>query len=127
VVDHLLHTLYKLVLEYNFSKAEIEKTDNHWKLVNKKDGPTTYAVLGTEDEANSCKQHLTELQNSNDLKKKTADIHSYAARIESKSKEMANLLGFICNLYGELDTLLHEEKQCPYCQVIFHPKNRSKT
>lgn len=106
---------------YDFRQARIEKRNDFWEVC--KVG-TIYAEVTTEEEGNSCKCGLIELAESTSLLKDISQILDRAKQLENESGVIANLLDFTCRQYGELGQLLEQEKECPYCQVIFHTKKR---
>jgi hypothetical protein len=109
-------------LGHDFRNAEIEKPNNFYII---RTTSTIYAEVTTQEEANSCKRGLIKLMESIPLQKETSRILERAKEVENEAGSIANLLDFICWQYRETRQLLNEEKGCPYCQVIFHPK-RSK-
>jgi hypothetical protein len=127
VPSYLRQTLHQLVksesLTHDFRQATIEREGEFWRV---RTTGTIYAEVTTEQEGNSCKNSLIELMESTALLEEMSDISERAKRIENESRSIADLLDFTCWEYRESEQLLAEEKDCPYCQVIFHPKKRSK-
>ncbi len=123
---YLRQTLLQLTkgepLEHDFRQASIEDKIDFWEVGTR---TTNYANVTTEEEGNSCRHGLIELMESASLLKKMSDILKRAEQLESASRSIADLLDLTCRQYG-VGQLLNEEKECPYCQVIFHHKTRRK-
>lgn len=120
-------TLYKLALkklsgketanlEYDFSKARIDKKPDFWQL---RTDVTVYGHLSTEEQASLCKQSLIELTDSAPLIEKMRDIYSEAQWLESGARGLARILDFTCDQHDKYGKLLKRKKACPVCQVIF--------
>ena len=124
---YLQRTLCQLIegqlLTHDFRQAKIEKKNDFWEVCTV---GTIYAEITTEEEGNSCKASLITLMESSALLEEMSQILENAKRLENDSKSIANLLDFTCWQYRESQQLLNEEKDCPYCQVIFHRKKRSE-
>lgn len=125
---HLRRTLCDLTedkpLRHDFRQARIERKNDFWEV---RTGSTSYAEVTTEEEGNSCKSGLIELMESTEPLEEMSSILKRVNQLENESRSVADLLDFTCRQYGELGQLLNEEKECPYCQVIFHlKKNRGK-
>jgi hypothetical protein len=103
-------------LEYDFSKARIDKKSDLWQL---RTNGTVYGHLSTEEQANLCKQSLIELTDSAPLIEKMRDIYSEARWLESGARGLARILDFICDQHDKYGKLLKRKKACPVCQVIF--------
>lgn len=124
VPHYLRQTLYQLVKSesptHDFRQARIENKIDFWEVGTK---TTSYSNVTTEEEGNSCKRGLIELMESTALLEEISDILNKANQLENKSRSIADSLDLTCRQYG-VGQLLNEEKDCPYCQVIFHPKKK---
>ncbi len=126
VPHYLRQTLHQLAKAesptHDFRQVTIERKNDFWQVHTVS---TIYAEVTAEQEGNLCKTGLIELMESSSLLEKISDILKRANQLENDSRSIADLLDLTCRQYG-VGQLLNEEKECPYCQVIFHPKKRSK-
>lgn len=106
-------------LRHDFRQATIEKKNELWEVHTVS---TIYATVKTEGEAKSCKSGLIKLMESTSLQEETSSILKKAKQLENEARSFADLLDFICWQYRESEQLLNEERDCPYCQVIFQRK-----
>lgn len=110
-------------LTFDFQEATIEKLDKFWRVSIRHN---ICAEVRTEAEANQCKRGLIELMELPSLREKMSCLLNSATEVENESKSIADLLDFTCWQYRESTQLLSKQEDCPYCQVIFHPKKRRK-
>lgn len=127
VPSYLRQTLCDLAepksLRHDFRQARIEKKNDFWEVFTP---GIIYAQVTTEEQGNSCKHGLIELMESTSLLEEISYILKNANQLENESRSIADLLDLTCRQYG-VGQLLNEEKDCPYCQVIFHPKKQEQT
>lgn len=115
--------LERIFLSHDFQQAKVQQKNGFWSLGT--DG-TTYAETTTEAQAKSCKTRLIELTECTSLIEEACQIYTRAKQLETESRGIVSFLNTICRDYGRYGKLLEKQKDCPACQVIFHPKKRSK-
>lgn len=109
-------------ISYDFNETETIYLDslNQWLLSNKTQSET-YGRFLREEEANSAKATLVQMQESRSYAEIVCKFLNEAEQLTNEAKGLLSTLEFICERYGKvgLRQLLKKNEECPYCRVIF--------
>jgi hypothetical protein len=118
----LFQSIESYVVAHDFKNTQIVCINNgeYWRLTSSTQN-VAYTDLTTKKECQDCGQKLIELQYSPQLMEKVRNIDFKAKQLRKEIETIVKSLDFLCLKYKELEKLLYPEKECLYCQAIFHP------
>ena len=104
-------------ITHDFNEAKIVQEGDCWIVINPSEA-VRYARLVSNEDAESCKRRLVELQTSEELQKMALQIFKEADKLKQDVSSTVDVLDSISRQYTELGNIMDRLNECPLCRVI---------